>query len=485
MKKIRIISIVLSLSLVMLCLTGCVGLDMGVNINEDGTGQIECFVGMTERGINFYKDLGMDVDISNEVVPINGKIYYGDVEHFNFASLDEVNKILSETFSEYSASIDSTCDFKFTNKNGVFNFNLDINSRGLDVDTVLEQNNIVMSELTLEEMSEIEHMMDEMMIRLVINFPYNVEQLSGPNRGVTVQGKTVTLDMLTIIRTAETSVSYSFVSTPNTISDNKTDKNTSNNDKLGGTDKDIPSNDKSNETDKEDKRDTSNENDKITDKDTPIENDKITDKDTPNDKDLYYADEEENSNDGVTSKPAPLHFNDIEDGEWYYNAVMSLAYNGIVQGYGMDMFGPNTNLTYGHFCKIIERLKSFPEGEPTSDYWAYNAIKICIDRGYIKSLGDIYSVNYDVEISREVAISGMFLAKYGFINDILGVSPENIPDYEDISDEYKDIISKAYAVGIINGVDEKGTFLPKKTLTRAEACQIFYNAGWTSPEVNK
>ena len=35
---------------------------------------------------------------------------------------------------------------------------------------------------------------------------------------------------------------------------------------------------------------------------------------------------------------------------------------------------------------------------------------------------------------------------------------------------------------ITKGVDEMGTFLPKKSLTRAEVCQLFYNLNWSSAE---
>ena len=40
-------------------------------------------------------------------------------------------------------------------------------------------------------------------------------------------------------------------------------------------------------------------------------------------------------------------------------------------------------------------------------------------------------------------------------------------------------ICRAYNLGMIGGVDSKGTFAPDAPLTRGQISQILYNVGWT------
>ena len=45
------------------------------------------------------------------------------------------------------------------------------------------------------------------------------------------------------------------------------------------------------------------------------------------------------------------------------------------------------------------------------------------------------------------------------------------------------MILRAYNLGMIGGVDDKGTFDPYGNLTRAQVSQMLFNMGWTYDEV--
>ena len=47
-----------------------------------------------------------------------------------------------------------------------------------------------------------------------------------------------------------------------------------------------------------------------------------------------------------------------------------------------------------------------------------------------------------------------------------------IPDYEKISDVYKDSVEKAYFLKLLVGVNEFGDFAPKNSLNRAEGAVV-------------
>ena len=80
----------------------------------------------------------------------------------------------------------------------------------------------------------------------------------------------------------------------------------------------------------------------------------------------------------------------------------------------------------------------------------------------------------------DVAFINRTMARYAAFQDI---EPENtaassIPDLTRIDAKDRDEVVLAYQYGITTGVDRKGTFAPKGSVTRAQMRQMFCNMGW-------
>lgn len=182
----------------------------------------------------------------------------------------------------------------------------------------------------------------------------------------------------------------------------------------------------------------------------------------------------------VVSAPT---FTDVATDAWYHTAVTALAKGGLVAGIGDNKFDPEGTLTIAQFCQLLARAKNRATGTDENGYWAGIAIYESVDMGYINSYGEILPENYDVPITREAAVSAMYLASQSnFLNATpRGIKLEDIPDNEQISEVYKEHIVDAYNFGITNGNDDKLTFNPQGSLTRAQVCQLFYNLDWTEP----
>lgn len=184
-----------------------------------------------------------------------------------------------------------------------------------------------------------------------------------------------------------------------------------------------------------------------------------------------------------TTKGAKVvEFTDVSEGQWFYTAVTAMANRGLVQGMGNDRFAPNDTLTYAQFCQIVAQAKNWETGK-ANNYWAAKAIQSCIDKDYMIDLGEINQKNYDKAIPREVAIAIMYKMRVDELGDACvekTITAADIPDYNKISDDYKDAIVGAYNYGITSGMDANRTFNPQGNLTRAQICQLFYNLGWTS-----
>lgn len=184
----------------------------------------------------------------------------------------------------------------------------------------------------------------------------------------------------------------------------------------------------------------------------------------------------------VASKSQPeapkYLFDDVLYGTWYFDAIDYLTAQGLVAGNGDGTFNPNGALTYAEFCQIIARADGAETGA-LNGYWAGKAIQHCKEWNFIKDLGPITAANYDVPISREVAVSGVYRLTRTFLPEKnTSITEYSIPDYFSIDEDYRNDILFAYQTGLSHGSDSNGTFNPKSTLTRAEICQLFYNSGF-------
>lgn len=176
---------------------------------------------------------------------------------------------------------------------------------------------------------------------------------------------------------------------------------------------------------------------------------------------------------------ADPYFTDVPEGKWYHAAIIALAKGGLVTGMGDQKFSPDGTLTYAQFAQIVSNAEGIP-AERINGYWAGGAITNCLEKGYIANLGEITAANYNVPITREAAVAAMYLAKASSLGEPQrSLTSADIPDFDQISAEYQDLILKAYNYNITDGMKADHTFVPQGTLTRAQVCQLFYNLDWT------
>lgn len=171
-------------------------------------------------------------------------------------------------------------------------------------------------------------------------------------------------------------------------------------------------------------------------------------------------------------------YTDVTWDSWYCEAIAALSDGGLINGTGDGAFQPMGAITYSQFSNILAKAKGLNAGAENG-YWAYDAIQTCLDQGYIQNLGEITAVNYDVPITREAATAGLMKAIPDALKQLVIETPV-IPDEASIAAEYRDYVVDAYRYGVAKGGDG-GLFRPQSTLSRAEFCQLLFNAGWTAP----
>lgn len=243
---------------------------------------------------------------------------------------------------------------------------------------------------------------------------------------------------------------------------------------------------------------------------------------------------------GQTAKPYSNSYTDVASNAWYYDAVMTLTEGGLLAGYGGGKFGPDDALTRTQLTIIGGRLIGFSRDY---DYWtsgryATDLFTVNADRAYtaiylmnrtetiggekllteyetslIENSGGLYR---DIASNGKLTLATMWTAVYD--NWRAGLAAGKQINYRTSIDEFPDadeihkwieenyaivnqcldlqytskerlvdfcerMILRAYNLGMIGGVDDKGTFDPYGNLTRAQVSQMLFNMGWTYDEV--
>lgn len=184
---------------------------------------------------------------------------------------------------------------------------------------------------------------------------------------------------------------------------------------------------------------------------------------------------------------ADLDFIDLDSNAWYYSVVKQLTQDGIVTGLGNKIFAPKKNITVAELCTLLTKITDTDIEIATTEYWAKPIIEYCLSGGYIQNRGEITAKAYGVPITREEAISALVrIWLYDGQRDrATGMIVESdIPDFSSIANEYAADILAAYNNGITHGMDSSGIFKPNKTLSRAEMCQMIWNALYSTSSEN-
>ena len=181
--------------------------------------------------------------------------------------------------------------------------------------------------------------------------------------------------------------------------------------------------------------------------------------------------------------PTPTNdgFIDMEQVPWAKNAVDTLFERGIINGRSENLFCPQETITREEFLKIVveslnvvgisEEHKGFSDVKADSWYSHY------VDTGVgCRIINGISETEFGVgrPVTREDMATILYRAtEYAQVN-LYSVEDNTFTDETDIADYAKEAVKALSSANVINGMDD-GSFMPKKTATRAEAAVMLYN----------
>ncbi len=171
-------------------------------------------------------------------------------------------------------------------------------------------------------------------------------------------------------------------------------------------------------------------------------------------------------------------FIDLDAEAWYYDVVNTAIAKGLMNGVSATEFAPNTNLTRGMFVTILYRAdgKMVVEGESTfsdvleGQYYT-DAVIWAAANGIVTGMAEeVFAPDENVTREQMATMISRYLA-YKEIE----ISKEGAVVYTDdaqIADWAMDAVAEMKRAGLLEG-NADGSFAPKRNATRAEAAALF------------
>ena len=183
-----------------------------------------------------------------------------------------------------------------------------------------------------------------------------------------------------------------------------------------------------------------------------------------------------------TETAAGLPYTDVQADDWFYDAVAFASKSGLMTGTSATTFEPNTSFSRAMLVSVLHRLEGSPamEGSVFSDVndgdWYAEAVNWAAANGIVNGMDD-GSFQPNAAITREQMAA--ILCNYAQYKGIPTESSGDLSGYSDadqVSAWAEGSVIWAVDMGLIHGMS-MNTLEPQGTATRAQAATVLMNAG--------
>lgn len=187
-------------------------------------------------------------------------------------------------------------------------------------------------------------------------------------------------------------------------------------------------------------------------------------------------------------------FTDVPVGFWAYRDIEYVAARGIVNGIGDGKFGPNQTVSPSQFATMLVRTflpddVARVDGEAAMQTW-YGVYMAVAKEKYLLTNTTVNAA-YSKKQGRDywpLAIVDGPMNRYDLAQMLFNLArkcdgielPSNptigaedlIPDFADVPARNRAAVAACFRMGLLSGIDTKGTFAGYQTVTRAQAATV-------------
>lgn len=168
-------------------------------------------------------------------------------------------------------------------------------------------------------------------------------------------------------------------------------------------------------------------------------------------------------------------FSDVPADAWYYEDLDRLVRAGSINGVGEGRFAPDDPLTMAELLKLLGCLlwpgEAAEPGEGES--WFAPHVALAEEKGLTAGL-TLTAENIEATVSRyDLAVVAVNAAACrGETAENTAAAIPYISDYSQIPAERQEAVAAAYALGLLQGNDDSGSFQGDEALTRCQVCAV-------------
>ena len=182
-------------------------------------------------------------------------------------------------------------------------------------------------------------------------------------------------------------------------------------------------------------------------------------------------------------------FDDVKQGDWFYDEVTDLADKGYINGVSDNLFAPNQNLSRGMLVTILYRMDGEKAVTATGafsdvvkDSWYEKAVNWAAANGIVYGYDDgRFGPNDMVTRQQMAAILWRYAQYKGLDVAANGTVLPDFPDRNEIAAWAGEAVSWAYSRGVMTG-KAGGKLDPNGNASRAEAAVMLYRFMKLSPK---
>lgn len=171
----------------------------------------------------------------------------------------------------------------------------------------------------------------------------------------------------------------------------------------------------------------------------------------------------------TTAFAASVKFTDVPDSHWASSSITEMADKGIMSGIGNNLFAPSNTLTGAEFVTMIVRHFYEDKLGTSGEKWYSEFMAVAEQEGILSST----NITAEGTINRYDMAQLMYnvLKAEGITTSSLS-DTSKVADWASVPSIYRDAVSVCYNMGMLTGVDNKGTFNGTGVMDRAQAAVV-------------
>lgn len=176
----------------------------------------------------------------------------------------------------------------------------------------------------------------------------------------------------------------------------------------------------------------------------------------------------------TTAFAASVKFTDVPSNHWASSSISKMADKGIMSGIGNNLFAPSQQLSNAEFITML--VRQFYSDKLGTEGGAWYAPFMAAAKSANILAGTNVGSNENLATS---TINRYDMAQLMYnVLKAEGVSTSPLPDTSKVADwasvpsTYQDAVSVCYNMGMLSGVDNKGTFNGSGNMDRAQAAVV-------------